>query len=117
MFFTIFKYELQYWFKKPAYYVYAIIFFLLSIFIAASSAGIFDGLTVTTGSSKIVNAPIAVNGIFNSMAIFLFFLFPSIIGASVFRDYKNPLCILNNADFNIINISVKYEFIDILNCS
>ena len=29
----------------------------------------------------------------------------------------NPLCILNNADFNIINISVKYEFIDILNCS
>tara|TARA_R110001592_G_scaffold42136_4_gene136983 strand:+ start:9944 stop:13600 length:3657 start_codon:yes stop_codon:yes gene_type:complete len=110
MFFTIFKYELQYWFKKPAYYVYAIIFFLLSIFIAASSAGIFDGLTVTTGSSKIVNAPIAVNGIFNSMAIFLFFLFPSIIGASVFRDYKSNMhSILYSYPFSKFNyLSAKF---------
>ena len=29
----------------------------------------------------------------------------------------NPLCILNNADFNIVNISLKDKFIDILNNS
>ena len=30
---------------------------------------------------------------------------------------NNPLCILNNADFNIVNISIKDKFIDILNSS
>ncbi|MCH3881991.1 MULTISPECIES: ABC transporter permease/M1 family aminopeptidase [Tenacibaculum] len=91
MFSTIFKHELSYWFKKPATYIFTTIFFLVAIFLAASSAGIFDGLTVTTGSSKIVNSPMAINGMFNAMAIFLFFLFPSIIGVSVYRDYKSEM--------------------------
>ncbi len=91
MFFTIFKYELSYWFKKPTTYIYAGIFFLLAILLSASSAGVFDGLTVTTGASKIVNSPMAINEMFNAMAIFLFFLFPSIIGLSVYRDYKSEM--------------------------
>lgn len=28
--------------------------------------------------------------------------------------YLNPLCILNNANFNIINISIKNHFINVL---
>jgi ABC-2 type transport system permease protein len=91
MFYTIFKHEISYWFKKPATYIYAAIFFFVAIFLSASSAGIFDGLTVTTGSSRIVNSPMAINGMFNAMAIFLFFLFPSIIGFSVYRDYKSEM--------------------------
>jgi ABC-2 type transport system permease protein len=91
MFSTIFKHELSYWFNKSATYIYTAIFFLLAIFLAASTAGFFDGLTVTTGSSKIVNSPMAINGMFNTMAIFLFFLFPSIIGVSVYRDYKSNM--------------------------
>ena len=90
MFSTIFFHELKYWLKKPAIYIYTIIFFLLAIFLSSSSAGIFDGLVVTTGSSKIVNSPLAINALFNTMAIFLFFLFPSIIGFSVYRDYTYP---------------------------
>ena len=44
------------------------------------------------------------------------------IGASIWnllnkKNIINPLCILNNADFNIVNISLKDKFIDILNNS
>lgn len=91
MFSTIFKQELKYWFTKPATYVFAVIFFLLAIFFSAATAGVFDGLTVTTGSAKIVNSPIGINSLFNAMAIFLFFLFPSIVGVSVYRDYKSNM--------------------------
>ncbi len=91
MFFSIFKPELIYWFKKPSFYIYISIFFILSLFLSASSAGIFDFLTVTTGSSKIVNSPIGVIGLFNGLTTFIFFLFPSIIGVSVYRDYKSEM--------------------------
>ena len=110
MFFTIFKHELAYWFKKPATYIYAAIFFLLALFLSASSAGIFDSISGTTGSSKIVNAPMAINGMFNGLAIFLFFLFPSIIGASVYRDYKSNMhSILYSYPFTKVNyLSAKF---------
>jgi ABC-2 type transport system permease protein len=110
MFFTIFKHELKYWFNKPAIYIYTAIFFLLALSFSASSAGIFDFLTVTTGSSKIVNSPMAINGMFNTLAIFLFFLFPSIIGASVYRDYKSNMhSILYSYPFSKINyLSAKF---------
>ncbi len=91
MFFTIFKQELNYWFKKPAFYIYSIVFLMLTLFLAGSSAGFFDFLTVTTGSSKIVNSPIGINGLFNGLTTFIFFLFPSIIGLSVYRDYKSEM--------------------------
>ncbi len=91
MFSTIYKYELNYWFKKPAFYIYMAIFLVLSLFLSASSAGIFDFITVSTGSSKIVNSPIGVTGLFNGLTTFIFFLFPSIIGVSIYRDYKSEM--------------------------
>ncbi|QMU64258.1 MAG: hypothetical protein GKR88_08135 [Flavobacteriaceae bacterium] len=91
MFLTIFRQEIKYWFKKPAFYVYLGIFALLSILLSASAAGIFDSLTVTTGSSRIVNSPLAVNNLFNALSIFIFFLFPSIVGVSIYRDFKSEM--------------------------
>jgi len=88
MFTTIFKQELKYWFKQPSFYIYLGIFFFLALLIAGSTAGLFDSLTTTTGSSKIVNSPIAINGFLNGITIFIFFLFPSIIGVSIYRDFK-----------------------------
>lgn len=67
------------------------IFFLLSLFFAATTAGIFDSVTATTGSSRIVNSPIGVTNLFIGLSIFIFFLFPSIIGVSVYRDYKSEM--------------------------
>ncbi|MGY0407404.1 MAG: ABC transporter permease, partial [Polaribacter sp.] len=91
MFSTIFKQELKYWFNKPAFYIYSCIFLLLSFFLAASSAGIFDFITATTGSSRIVNSPKGVSSLFNGLSTFIYFLFPSIIGVSVYRDYKSEM--------------------------
>ena len=91
MFSTIFFHELKYWLKKPAFYIYMAIFFALSLFISATTAGVFDGITATTGSSRIVNSPGGVTGLFNGLTIFIFFLFPSIIGVSVYRDYKSEM--------------------------
>ncbi len=91
MFSTIFKHELKHWFKQPSFYIYLGIFFALAILISASAAGFFDSLTTTTGSSKIINSPIAINGFINGITIFIFFLFPSIIGASIYRDYKSEM--------------------------
>lgn len=91
MFTVIFKHELKYWFKKPAFYIYAAIFFALSLLLSSSSAGIFDSLTVSTGSSRIVNSPINLNGLFNGLSVLIYFLFPSIIGVSIYRDFKSDM--------------------------
>ncbi|WP_111706271.1 ABC transporter permease/M1 family aminopeptidase [Lutibacter citreus] len=91
MFTTIFKHELKYWFKKPSFYIYLAIFFVIALFVSASSAGIFDSLTVSVGSSKIVNSPKNLNGMFNGLTILIYFLFPSIIGVSIFRDFKSEM--------------------------
>lgn len=91
MFSTIFKQELKYWFNKPVFYIYLSIFLLLSFFLSAATAGFFDSITATTGSSRIVNSPIGVNNLLNGLTIFIFFLFPSIIGVSIHRDFKSEM--------------------------
>ena len=104
MFSTIFKQELKYWFQKPAFYIYAAIFLILSLFIAAASAGIFDSLTVTTGSAMIVNSPTGISNLFNGLSTFIFFLFPSIIGVAIYRDYKSEMhTILYSYPFTKVN--------------
>ncbi len=91
MFVTIFKQELKYWFKKPAFYIYLSIFFLLAIFAASSAAGIFDSLTVSTSSASKANSPIGITGLFNGIAVLIFFFLPSIVGVSTYRDYKSNM--------------------------
>jgi len=88
MFTKIFKYELKYWFKNPSLYIYIIFFLIMSILIAATKAGIFDNLSTTTGSTIIANSPMRIENMFSTLTGLIFFLFPSIIGLSVYRDYK-----------------------------
>ncbi len=91
MFFTIFFNELKYWLGKPAFYIYSIIFFFIALMMSGSSAGLFDFLTVTTGSSKIVNSPYGVMALFGGLSSLIIFLYPSIIGVSVYRDYQSEM--------------------------
>ena len=88
---TLFNFELKRWFKNPAFYVYAAIFFALSLFIMASSLGVFDSFKTTTSSNALANSPIALNSMLNGLSIFIYFLLPSIIGASVYRDFKHNM--------------------------
>lgn len=73
------------------FYIYAAIFLVLSFLISATTAGVFDGFTGTTGSSRIVNSPINVTGLFMEFTTLIFFLFPSIIGVSIYRDFKSEM--------------------------
>jgi ABC-2 type transport system permease protein len=91
MFSTIFKNELKYWFKRPAFYIYAAIFFLISLLLSATTAGIFDSITATTGSANIVNSPIGITGLLNGLSTLIIFLYPSIIGVAIYRDYKSEM--------------------------
>lgn len=91
MFSTIFKQELKYWFNRSTFYIYIVIFLLLAFFLSTASAGFFDSVTATTGSSRIVNSPIGVSGLFSGLTIFIFFLFPSIVGVSIYRDFKSEM--------------------------
>ena len=59
--------------------------------ISGSAAGIFDAVTVTVGSSLIVNSPYALGGLFGAVSSLIIFLYPSIIGVSVYRDFKSNM--------------------------
>ena len=91
MFLNIFINEIKYWFNRPAFYIYTVIFFMLGMLISAGSAGIFDALTVTTGSSKIVNSPLAIVGAFAVPASLLILFYPSIIGSTISRDFESEM--------------------------
>ena len=58
MFLTIFYNELKHWFGKPAFYIYSVIFLFIALLMSGSSAGLFDFLTVTTGSSNARKTPV-----------------------------------------------------------
>ncbi|MTG97723.1 hypothetical protein GJV76_06155 [Myroides sp. BIT-d1] len=100
MFGTIYSFELKRWFKSWVFYVYAVLFFVLSFFVMASSIGVFDEVKATTASLLKMNSPLMVNNIIESFNSLLYFLFPSIIGASIYRDYK----------YNVHNILYSYSF-------
>ena len=91
MFFTIFFNEIKYWFGRPALYIYTMIFLFIALMISGSAAGLFDFLTVTTGSSKIVNSPLGISQLFGALTALIIFLYPSIIGVAVYRDYKSEM--------------------------
>lgn len=92
MFYPIFKHELSYWLRKPAFYIYCSIFLSAALLIASISAGLFDEMGASVDPSKIVNSPSEINTIFNTLSTLIFFLFPSIIGLSVYRDIKSDMC-------------------------
>lgn len=91
MFYSIFKHELSYWLRKPAFYIYSFIFLIAALLISSISAGIFDEVSATIDSSKIVNSPSEINQIFNTLSTLIFFLFPAIIGVSIHRDFKSDM--------------------------
>ncbi|MFZ4262696.1 ABC transporter permease/M1 family aminopeptidase [Sphingobacterium sp. HJSM2_6] len=87
MFSTIFLFEIKRWLKQPVFYVYCAIYFSLAYFTSLSSLGAFDGVTSTTDTPVYINAPLNIAGFFNSFSTLIYFLLPTIIGASVIRDY------------------------------
>lgn len=88
MFYSIFKHELSYWLSRPVFYIYSAIFLIASLLLASISAGIFDEVSATVDSTSIVNSPSSITGMFNTLSTLTIFLFPTIFGVSVYRDFK-----------------------------
>src|SRR5699024_6837672 len=88
MFKTIFSFEFKRWIKSWQFYLYTGIFFLLGFFLMADLLGFFDSFSVTSTSLEIVNSPLMINALIEGMNRLMYFLFPTIIGASIYRDYK-----------------------------
>ena len=85
---TIFSFEFKRWFTNWSFYLYFAIFFLLSFFTMASSAGYFDAVTVTTASNKYINSPLMINSLISGLSQLIYFIIPTVIGATVYRDFK-----------------------------
>lgn len=104
MFGTIFSFEFKRWLKNWVFYLYLAIFFALGFFSMASVVGVFDFLNVTSTSLIKMNSPLMLNGLIEGFTTFLYFLFPSIIGASIYRDYQyNMHYVLYSYPFSKLN--------------
>lgn len=64
MFKEIFAFEIKLWLKRPAYYIYLVIFFGLAFLIGAALSGLFGGATVDTNSH--INSATSIGEIFTS---------------------------------------------------
>ena len=87
---TLFKFELKYWFKNPATYIYAAVLFVIATLIMAGNLGVFDSNTATVASVRLANSPIALLQNFGIITL-AYFLLPSIIGGSVNRDFSSEM--------------------------
>ena len=100
MFLKIFSFEIKYWVKNPLFYIYFGSLFVISVFAMASSAGLFDSVTVTRSSIAYINSAFALNNFINGFSILAFFLIPSIVGGTINKDYST----------NTSNVLYSYPF-------
>ncbi|WP_420577407.1 M1 family aminopeptidase [Ekhidna sp.] len=87
MFFKIFSFEIKYWVKNPLFYIYVGSLFAIATLAMASSAGLFDSVTVTRSSIAYINSAFSLNNFINGFTIIGFFLIPSIVGGTIAKDY------------------------------
>jgi len=91
MFLKIFRFEFQYWLKKPLFYIYMALMLILSALTMAGALGVFDANTVTVTGIRKINSPLAINSLLSQFTFLTYFLLPSIIGSSIYKDYKTDM--------------------------
>lgn len=89
-FITLFKFEIKYWFKNPATYIYSAVLLIIATLIMAGSLGVFDSNTASMASVRLANSPIALFGSFGILTLG-YFLLPSIVGGSINRDFSSEM--------------------------
>jgi len=90
MFTSIFTYELKYWLKKPSTYIYFLTFFGIAFLLFIGTAGFFDGPEkVNPQNVRVLNSPFEINYMLKFFNKLFLFLLPTIIGVSIYKDYKN----------------------------
>ena len=85
MFAAIFKYEIKHWLRQPSTYIFSFIFIIIPWAIIWGMAG----ESTERNGGLLLNSPYNIHRMANYLNIFIYFLLPTFIGASVYRDYKN----------------------------
>jgi ABC-2 type transport system permease protein len=88
MLYQIFKYEFQYWLKKPVVYFYAVAFFGFSLLSFLGEGGYFLESVPNSPYQEIFNSPSSIVGIYHYMGKLFLFLLPAILGVSIYKDFK-----------------------------
>lgn len=88
MLYQIFKYELQFWLKKPVVYFYFAAFFGFSLLSFLGEGGYFLESVSNSPYQETLNSPASIVGIFHYMGKLFLFLLPAIIGVSIYKDFK-----------------------------
>lgn len=91
MFFNIFLYEIKSWLKKPSIYIYFMAFFSLAFISFAGTAGFFDPPSSSKSNEPFLNSPFEINYMFLYFNKVFLFLLPTIIGASIHKDFKHKV--------------------------
>ncbi|ARN79144.1 hypothetical protein BST97_14765 [Nonlabens spongiae] len=91
MFTTIFSHEFKTWLKKPIFYVFLSIFFLLGGLVMAVAAGVFDSNNVTVTSNSYLNSAYTISGRIAQLALFCYLMIPTFTGSTIHRDFKNNM--------------------------
>lgn len=90
MFSKIFTYEILFWFKKPSFYLYLLAYTGIAFIAFIGSAGFFDGPEPAfMKNPQLLNSPAQINDFFQYYNKLFLFLLPTIIGSTVYKDFKN----------------------------
>ncbi|MGB5982233.1 MAG: M1 family aminopeptidase [Nonlabens sp.] len=91
MFTTIFTHEFKTWLKKPIFYVFLVIFFLLGGLVMSIAAGVFDSDNVTVTSNSYLNSAYSISALISQLALFCYLMIPTFTGSTIHRDFKNNM--------------------------
>lgn len=88
MFKQIFLFELKLWFKKPATYIFFLVFFGLSILFTLAMAGLLGGSS--SDSNTTINSASAITGILNGLSTDIIgaIILITIIAPAVYKDFQ-----------------------------
>ncbi|MEL6809861.1 MAG: M1 family aminopeptidase [Bacteroidota bacterium] len=89
MFRSIFSYEFINWLRKPVCYLYGLVFFGIAFISMAGTGGLFDPHTPAGSLQRFINSPFEINFIVQYFNKFFLFLLPAVIGATVYKDFRN----------------------------
>lgn len=94
MFSVIFNHEINYWFRKPSFYLYLGIFLIASIITATISVGFFSAAASSVDAVLYANSPLKVSLMYGTFSNLIFFLLPLIIGVTINKDTKSDMHML-----------------------
>ncbi|WP_207432951.1 ABC transporter permease/M1 family aminopeptidase [Sabulibacter ruber] len=92
MFLNIFLFELKYRLKRPATYIYFLLFFLMALLCVFGVSGVFGGTIIIGGGSSVsvkANSPYQINWVITILSWFGVLVTSAMMGNPVYRDFEH----------------------------